>query len=650
LSSTTNSPQLPDTDRTTPDKDQTPEVPPADTPDDAVAEAAGEDSAAEESPAAAQSTTEAPAEPAEASAEEQAPAEPADPTEAPAEEKTPASDAPDEPVTPRRWRDRHPVAARYVGWAITALSLGLVCFALLMPTSLEAFRPGLFVRIPVEAILGAGVLIFLPSRPRKAAAALAGLGLGVLTVLNLLDIGFNMFLGRGFNVVLDWVLFDDTKHYLEDSMGSAGTIAAVIGVIALVLVLLAAMTLAVLRLSNVLARDRDKATRTTVLIGTAWVTCAALGFQLAGTSLAARSTVALVEDRMKRVRATIKDEAEFAKEAKRDKFGNTPGDQLLTDLRGKDVIFTFIESYGRSAIEDEDIAPGVNATLTAKNEELTKAGFAAKSGWLTSATYGGNSWLGHSTFLSGLWINNQNRYRTVTAGEHLTLTGAFQRTGAWKTVGVMPGVQKNWPEGEFYGLDKVYDSRELGYKGPKFSWSTMPDQYALKAFEQLEHGKKQDKPLMSQIILTSSHQPWAPLPETVPWDQVGDGSVYKDIQKAGKKPGDVFYDSEKASEEYGKSIQYSVTSLIDYVTKYGSKDTVLVFLGDHQPMAKVSGHKASRDVPISIVAQDKSVLDKIDDWNWTDGLKPDKNAPVWRMDSFRDRFLTAYGSQPNPSK
>lgn len=663
MSSTTNSPQLPDTDRTTPDKDQTPEVPPADTPDDAVAETSGQDGEADESPAATQTTTEAPAEPA-GSAEEQAIAEPAEPAEAATEAKAPASDAdaptdaptdtlsdaPEEPATARRWRHRHPVAARYVGWAITALSLGLVCFALLMPTSIEAFRPGIFVRIPVEAILGAGILIFLPRKPRIAAAALAGLGLGVMTVLNLLDIGFNMFLGRGFNVVLDWVLFDDTKAYLEDSVGSGGTIAAIIGVILLVLVLLATTTLAVLRLSNVLARDRDKATRTTVLVGTAWVTCAALGLQLAGTPLAARSTVALAEDRVKRVRATIKDEAAFAKEAKKDKFGNTPGDQLLTDLRGKDVIFTFIESYGRSAIEDEDIAPGVNATLTAKNEELTRAGFAAKSGWLTSSTYGGNSWLGHSTFLSGLWINNQNRYRVVTAGEHLTLTGAFQRTGDWRTVGVMPGVQKNWPEGKFYGLDQVYDSRDLGYKGPKFSWSTMPDQYALKAFEQLEHGKKQDKPLMSQIILTSSHQPWAPLPKTVPWDQVGDGSVYKDIQKAGKKPGDVFYDSEKATEEYGKSIQYSVTSLIDYVTKYGSKDTVLVFLGDHQPMAKVSGSKASRDVPISIVAQDKSVLDKIDDWNWTDGLKPDSDAPVWRMDSFRDRFLTAYGSQPNPSK
>ena len=100
----------------------------------------------------------------------------------------------------------------------------------------------------------------------------------------------------------------------------------------------------------------------------------------------------------------------------------------------------------------------------------------------------------------------------------------------------MPGIQKGWPEEKYYGLDKVYDACELGYKGPKFSWSTMPDQYALEAFQRLEHGKKHDKPLMSEIILTSSHQPWAPIPKTIPWDQVGDGSVFKGIQKAGKQP------------------------------------------------------------------------------------------------------------------
>ncbi|MFD9187027.1 sulfatase [Streptomyces phaeochromogenes] len=553
---------------------------------------------------------------------------------------------PDEPAAPRKWRDRHPVAARNVGWTVTGLSLLLICFALLMPTSAPKFTPGVFLRIPVEAVLGAAVLIVLPRRPRIAVAILAGASLGVLTVLNLLDVGFNMFLGRGFNVVLDWVLFDDAQSYLKDTMGNGGAIGAVIAVLALVIIVLVLMTLAVLRVSNVMTRNRDAASRATLVVGTVWVTCAALGLQLSGPGIAARTTVARVEDRVNRVQATLKDEAAFAKEAKKDAFGGTPGDQLLTDLRGKDVMIAFIESYGRSAIEDEATAAGVDATLTAKNEALTKAGYSAKSGWLTSATYGGSSWLGHSTFLSGLWINNQNRYRTVTAGEHLTLTGAFKRTGAWRTVGVMPGVQKNWPEGKFYGLDNVYDSRELGYEGPKFSWSTMPDQYALSAFERLEHGKKRDKPLMSEIILTSSHQPWAPIPKMIPWDQVGDGSVYEGIEKAGKDPADVFYDSKKVKEEYGKSIQYSVNSLIDYVVKYGSKNTVLVFLGDHQPLASVSGSNASRDVPVSIVAHDKSVLDKIDDWGWTDGIKPDKSAPVWRMDSFRDRFLTAYGSTP----
>ena len=70
---------------------------------------------------------------------------------------------------------------------------------------------------------------------------------------------------------------------------------------------------------------------------------------------------------------------------------------------------------------------------------------------------------------------------------------------------------------------------------------------------------------------------------------------------------------------------------------------MLVFLGDHQPAPIVTGDNASRDVPITIVAKDQAVLDQIAGWGWTDGLKPDPKAPVWQMDEFRDRFLTAFG-------
>lgn len=567
-------------------------------------------------------------------------------------------DTPEGEVTPRPrrwrrvwggWREKYPVAARVLWWTTTAVALAIVVVALLMPTQADKFRLAAFVRLPVEAIFGAALLIVLPRKPRIAVAVFAGLGLGALTVVNFLDIGFNEYLGRGFNVVLDWSLFSDAQGYLQDTFGKGGALGIAALAVTLVIAVLALTTMSVIRLGNLAARNTETATRTTLVLAIAWVTCAALGVQYAaGIPIASEHTMQALQFKAEQVRRTLRDEAEFAKIAKKDNFANTPPDQLLTGLRGKDMMITFIESYGRSAIEDPVMAPGVDATLTAENKKLTDAGFAAKSGWLTSATYGGSSWLGHSTFMSGLWISNQQRYRTVTAGERLTLPGAFKKTGAWDTVGVMPGIQKAWPEQKFYGIDKLYDSHKLGYKGPKFSWSTMPDQYALTAFERLVHSKKHDKPLMSTIILTSSHQPWAPIPKLVPQDQVGDGSIYNAIEKAGKKPADIITDSTKSKQEYGKSIQYSVSSLIDYLVKYGNKNTVLIFLGDHQPIARVSGNHASRDVPVSIVAKDPKVLDKIADWNWADGLQPKQDTPVWKMNAFRDRFLTAYGSTPAP--
>ncbi|MFF9216418.1 alkaline phosphatase family protein [Streptomyces viridosporus] len=529
------------------------------------------------------------------------------------------------------------------------LAAVLLVGALLLPDTLAGLRPSRFTRIPAEAVVGAALLLALPRRPRSVVAALYGAGIGVLTVLNLLDMGFTEYLGRRFDVVLDWELLDDAQAYVEDSMSGTAATAAAVGAVVLALLLVAGPALAAVRLGHLLARHRSRATRGVLVAGTVWITCAALGLQVSGVPVASDRAADALRAQARRAVDTLRDEAAFAKEARADAFGATPPEQLVPDLRGKDVVFAFIESYGRAAVEDPLVAPGVTRTLDTHTEALARAGYHARSGWLTSATFGGSSWLGHSTALSGLWIDNQQRYRTVTGGDRLTLTKAFQKTGAWDTVGVMPGVQKAWPEAKWYGLDKVYDAFDLGYRGPKFSWSTMPDQYALEAFERLEHGRARDRPLMSEVILTSSHQPWAPLPELVGWDELGDGSVFDAVRKDGRKSADVIADTAASRREYGRSIQYSVTSLLQWLERYGTDDTVLVFLGDHQPIARVSGHRASRDVPVSIVAKDPAVLEKIADWNWTEGLRPSEDAPVWRMDAFRDRFLRAYGSVPHPT-
>jgi hypothetical protein len=367
-----------------------------------------------------------------------------------------------------------------------------------------------------------------------------------------------------------------------------------------------------------------------------------LGVQVFGTiPVAARSSAMYVWDRAKMVKGGLRDEKAFEKLAATDAFGAVPGDQLLTGLRGKDVMVFFVESYGRSAIEDPALNPGTTEVLAEGDATLKRAGYVAKSGWLGSPTAGGGSWLAHSTLLSGLWINKQNRYRNLTSSNRLTLTSAFAKAG-FDTMSIMPGATRAWPEGNFYGYDKVYDSRNTGYQGPPFAWAPQPDQYTLSWFEKNVHGPAHD-PMFVELPLVSSHTPWAPLPQLIDWDDVGDGSIYKEIQLEGKKVGSIWKDPVKLRREYSRSIQYTMATVISWLERYGDENTVMVLLGDHQPSSLIVGDGASRDVPITLLAKDKNVMAKAADWGWTDGIKPDPKAPIWPMDQFRDRFMTTFG-------
>src|SRR6202021_2334588 len=83
-----------------------------------------------------------------------------------------------------------------------------------------------------------------------------------------------------------------------------------------------------------------------------------------------------------------------------------------------------------------------------------------------------------------------------------------------------------WTPGTyFYHYDQLYSRFNVGYRGPTFSYSSMPDQYALAAFQRLELTPGH-KPVMAEIDLTTSHIPWAPLPSMVPWSKVGNGSIF----------------------------------------------------------------------------------------------------------------------------
>jgi hypothetical protein len=526
----------------------------------------------------------------------------------------------------------------------TILAILLVWFALIGPNEISRFSLAAFLRIPIEGLILLAIVVMLPVTARRIVAALVGVILGLLTVVKIVDMGFFVAINRPFNPTADWSYFQSAEGLLSVSIGRPKAIlfltaAGVLGAAVLVFT-----PLAVLRLSRLAARHRATSIRTVTALGVVWILCAVFGLQFVSSAPVASTSVAsLAVDQVRAVHAGLTAKQTLLKAAADDPFRNTPAANLLTGLRGKDVIVDFVESYGQVAVQGSSFSPQIDSILNTGTKQLSAAGFSAKSAFLTSPTFGGISWLAHATLQSGLRIDNQQSYNDLVTTDRFTLSDAFKRAG-WRTVADVPSNEKSWPEGKtFYNYDQIYDGHDVGYKGPNFSYAAVPDQYTYSALERLELAKPNHTPVMAEIDTVSSHTPWAPLPRMVDPSQLGDGSIFNGMPAQGQSPTVVWRDANKVRAAYAQSIQYSLNALISFVQTSADKNLVLIVLGDHQPATIVSGQNANHNVPITIIAHDPAVLKQISGWNWQDGLRPNPQAPVWPMNAFRDRFLTAYG-------
>jgi phosphatidylglycerophosphate synthase len=525
--------------------------------------------------------------------------------------------------------------------ALTVLALLLVWAALVAPNEPSRLNLGAFARLPLELLVVVAVAALLPATPRRVLAVVLGAVLSVLVVVKVLDIGFFTAFDRPFKPLDDSSYVGIAIETLRHAIGTSSANIVVAVAVVLIAALLALPVLALLRVTRVAAGHRRWALRAAMALGVVWVV-----LRVVGAPVASSSAAALAVDEVQAVRAGLADRAEFAREIAHERFRATPGNRLLTGLRGKDVLLVFIESYGRVAVQGTPVSPRISAALERGAAQLRAAGFSSRSAFLTSPTFGGLSWLAHSTLQSGVRVDGQRRYDQLVQKERLTLTRAFKRAG-WRAVGAMPGNRRAWPEGStFYHYDRVYDRRNFGYRGPGFGVSPMPDQYTLLALQRRELAKHHRPPLFAEVDLISSHAPWTRIPRFISWDDVGDGSIFGRIPADESTKASLFGDAERARAAYGHSIEYSLKTIFSFVERYGHDDLVLVVLGDHQPATVVTGQGASHDVPISVIAHDPKVMDQIAGWRWQDGMSPSPQAPVWPMAAFRDRFLAAFGSSP----
>ncbi|WP_406830646.1 CDP-alcohol phosphatidyltransferase [Pedococcus sp. KACC 23699] len=553
---------------------------------------------------------------------------------APSTRTRPASPQDDE--APRR---------RLAALLVDCLALAFVWTALVLPDTPDRLTPSALVQVPVEAVALAAMALTLPRRPTRVLVWLVGVLLGLLTALKVAGLVSVGVLGRPFDPVTDAAHLGPAVDFVSASFGSVAAGGAAVAAVLLVVLLLVGTPLSVGRAVRLVQRRRGTSVVAVLGLTAVWSVAAVSGLGIAPREpLAAADTVRFAEGEVRAVSSSLAEQRRFDAAVRVDPYRRAaPGD--LSALRGKDVVLAFVESYGRVAVQGQASA-GVQRVLDAGSRQLRASGYAARSAFLTSPTFGGVSWLAHSTLQSGVWVDNQSSYDRLLAGDRTSLTSAFGRAG-WRTVALLPSDRGAWPQGRaHYRFDTVYDSSSLGYAGPGFGFSMMPDQYALQAFQRLELAPSKRPPLMAEVDLASSHGPWAPVPHMLAWDGLGDGSVFAGMHDGAQTAGELWSHRDRVPAAYMASIEYSLTALISFVERYGSDSLVLVLVGDHQPATIVSGHGGNHDVPITLVARDPEVISRISGWGWQDGLRPGAGAPVWRMDLFRDRFLGAFGKAP----
>ncbi|WP_147040425.1 sulfatase-like hydrolase/transferase [Skermanella aerolata] len=463
----------------------------------------------------------------------------------------------------------------------------------------------------------------------------------VVAAFRLADLASNTLIGRPVNLSLDLMLL---PAILEVLTGSASRLELAL---ALVAVPTALAVLFALNLGAVAAASRflEKRLNRRLFAGTA---AAMVLLSLGGARAFApldQGAVALLAAQAREAMQASALRADNLSRFRQDPFAGTPDDALLAHLGRRDVYVMFFESYGETVLTNPQYRAVVEPTLEGFQSALAEHGFGVRSGLMESPIQGGQSWLAHGTFMSGARLGDQGLYNLMLTSGRQSLARYFGRAG-YRTLAVMPALSRPWPEGEFWGFDRIWRTEDMGYAGPHFGWAAIPDQYTLDFIHRQEK-RRRDRPLFIEYALISSHGPWEPLPPLLDdWESLGDGEVYKTAPlppaAASSRYQPMWSD---ITRKYVDSVDYTLKALQEYLTRYVTDDSLIIILGDHQPAPLITGEGASRSVPVHIVSRDPELLAPFEEWGFIPGMVPRTGPATLPMEAFRDRFLAAFSAR-----
>ena len=353
----------------------------------------------------------------------------------------------------------------------------------------------------------------------------------------------------------------------------------------------------------------------------------------------------------------------------------------LAALRGADVLIVFAEAYGAVSLDRAQLAAALADARARLASAIAAGGRQAVSARVVSPTFGGASWLAHAALLAGVDTRDPADYALLLTTDRPTLVRHFAAHG-YRTVGWMPGLQRPWPEGRFYGFDRIADADSAGYAGLPFGFWRIPDQASMARIHvdelgggfgeavgtqqvrsspgsspasagdtsasapasrpgaRAETAATRRTPRLVVFATVSTHAPFAAIPPLRGnWSRLlsTDAFSREEVDAALAQP-----PSWTAPlPAYLASMRYQFGWLADYLAHHAPRELILIVIGDHQPIGTVSGPDQPHDVPVHVIAADPTLLARFEAAGFAAGLTPPQR-PLGPMHELAQMLVDAF--------
>ncbi len=296
---------------------------------------------------------------------------------------------------------------------------------------------------------------------------------------------------------------------------------------------------------------------------------------------------------------------------------------LASDLKvlgGAEVKVVFLESYGATTYERDDLFEVISPARQRLEQAANAQGRKVLSAFVRAAAFGGASDLSHLSFLSGIDLTDPIRHDLLITTDRPTMLDTFEQAG-YRTIGLYPAMSWDWPEVSFYDFDHYHDAPSLDYRGPKFGLWWLPDQFSMARIDEMYPPDPDGKPRFLFYPTITTHIPFRPTPPYQPdWSRVTTDEPYSEEATA-KAMADAI-DWHGLFQGYIDTINYTFVWLAGYQALPQPRESILILLGDHQPAGGITGPNATWNVPVHVITSNETIAERLRQHGFIDGVNP----------------------------